>query len=358
MGIRFRRRFEEEGLRWALASSGGVLFALLLSAALLALRGISPASFFYVLLEAPFGSSYGLKETAVKAVPIAFCALAVSLSFRMLLWNIGAEGQLHLGAFAAALFARHLDWGSRALNLPAMGLSAFVAGGLYASLVGLLKVRLRVNEVISSLMLNYVALLWMDYLVYGPWKDPSSLGFPMTPLIPPSHSLPVLIPPRLHLGVLLVVLSSAALHLLLERTSFGYEVRVTGSSKEASLYAGMNYWRNVLLVMFLSGGLAGLAGFCEFSGLIHRLQPSMSPGYGFTGITVAWLSRVKPLVALPVSYLVAALFVAGDALQISFRLPLASVQVVQGLVLTFALVGDFFSRYELVLEGRAGEGDA
>lgn len=356
--MRFRRRFEEGGARWVASSAAGVMAALGLSALVLWLRGVNPIGFLHVLLEAPFGSLHGLKETAVKSIPIALCALAVSVSFRMLLWNIGAEGQLHVGAFAAALFARHLDLGGRLFNLPLMGLFSFSLAGLYGALVGLLKVKLRVNEVIASLMLNYVALLWMDYLVYGPWKDPSSLGFPMTPLFSKSHTLPVLVPPRLHLGIVLVVATSLALHLLLERTRLGYEIRVTGSSKEASLYAGMDYERNVLAVMFLSGGLAGLAGFCEVSGLIHRLQPSISPGYGFTGITVAWLSRLKPLSIPFVSLLMAALFVAGDALQISFRLPLASVQVVQGLVLVFALVGDFFSRYELVLEGRAGKGDA
>ena len=267
----------------------------------------------------------------------------------MLLWNIGAEGQLHMGAFAASWLALSYPHLPAAIMLPGMFLLGFLAGGLWGLLPAIPRAYLGTNEVITTLMLNYVAILWVAFLVTGPWRDPQGLRFPLSAPFSDAACLPTFLHTRVHLGLLLGILAAAALSVLLWRTRWGYEVRVIGESAAAARYAGMNVTRNILLVMFLSGGLAGIAGMSEVSGVIHRLQLHISPGYGYSAIIVAWLARLNPWAMILVSILFGALLVGGYAVQ-TVGLPAAVASMLQGVILFFVLGSDFFAHYRICLQ--------
>jgi simple sugar transport system permease protein len=200
-------------------------------------------------------------------------------------------------------------------------------------------------------MCNYIAILWVDFLVYGPWKDPRALGFPFTPPLPHAARLPSLPGSRVHLGLLLGVLAATGLVVLLRRTRFGYEVRIIGLSPGAARYAGMNLVRTTLVVMALSGGLAALAGICEVAGVQGQLRHGLSPGYGYTAIIVAWLARLDPWGIVAVSVLLGGLLVGSDMLQIAMNLPVAVAYMLQGLILFSVLGVELLIGHRVVWKG-------
>ena len=317
---------------------GATLGALCAGAVVLALAGVNPLAAYLVLVAEPFGSAFGWTETIVKTIPLILTGLAVLLPARMRLWNIGAEGQLQCGAIGAAWIALWTPLGHSPAAVPALLLAGMAAGALWGLIPAVLRAWLSVNETITTLLLNYVALLGVDYLIYGPWKDPGSLGFPLSPPFPASARLPVLIPgTRVHLGLLVALAAVAAAMIVLGRTRWGFEIRVIGDNPQAARYAGISLGRNILLVMAAAGALAGLAGAGEASAIAGRLEHGLSPGYGYTGIIVAWLARLDPLATVLVAVLLGGLFLGGDGLQISLGLPLAVVSMLQGLIFFFVL---------------------
>ena len=339
--------------RWVSAAIpvGSVLAAFLLGAGVLAAAGVNPLAVYAELLGDPFGSVFGLAETIVKATPLILTGLAVLLPARMRLWNIGAEGQLQFGAIGATYAALFTPFGHSPAAVPVVLALGMGAGALWALFPAVLRACLNVNETITTLLLNYIALLFVDYLIYGPWKDPASRGFPLSATFPPAAKLPVLIPgTRVHLGFLLALSAVACVAVILHRTRWGFEIRVIGDNPRAARYAGMNLVRNTLLVMTIAGALAGLAGVGEASAIAGRLQRGLSPGYGYTAILVAWLARLDPLVMVLVAFLLGGLYLGGDALQISFGLPLAVVNMLQGLIFFFVLGGDVLNGYQLVVK--------
>jgi ABC-type uncharacterized transport system permease subunit len=223
-----------------------------------------------------------------------------------------------------------------------------VGGALWGLVPGLLKAYLKVNEIITTLMLNYVAILWVQYLYYGPWKDPKGFGFPGTAQFEPFTWLPRLTG-RVHLGLVFAILAAIFIWLVLGRTKWGYEIRLIGENPTAARYAGVSIARNIVLVMFLSGGLAGLAGMAEVAGISHRLQQGLAVGYGFTAIIVAWLGRLNPWGVLLVGFLLAALLVGGDQIQITMGLPASVALVLQGAILFCMLGGNILTTYRLCL---------
>ncbi len=325
-----------------------VLVALLLGAILFAAAGVNPLQAYGTILSGAFASVDGLTGTLVKAIPLILCGLGVAIAFRTLLWNIGAEGQLFMGAFAAAGVALFLlPKAPPIILIPAMLLAGILAGALWGFIPGVLKALLGVNEIITSLMLNYVAILWVDYLIYGPWKDPQGWGFPGTAPFP-AALFPRLPGTRVHLGLALGILAAGLLALALQRTRWGYETRVIGENQRAARYAGISLVKNILLVMLISGGLAGLAGASELCGLsMPRLQMGLSPGYGYTAIIVAWLARLNPWAILLVAFLFAGLLVGGDRVQIAMHLPRATAYILQGIILFAVLGGELFVRYRV-----------
>ncbi len=343
--------------------------ALIFCALLLLIFGADPLATYQAMWRGAFGTwaefmsgqSYALNETLLKAIPLMLAGLAVAIAFRMLFWNIGAEGQLVWGAIAATWVALFLpgmigglpNW----LLLPLMILAAFIAGAIWGVIPGVLKAYLRVNEIITTLMLNYVALLWMQYLYTGPWKDPAGFGFPGTAQFPRESWL-IRIPPidlgsyslqlgRVHFGIVIALVAAAVIWLILSRTKWGLEIKVIGENPRAARYAGMDIARNVILVMMISGGLAGLAGFSQVAGVAHRLQNGIAVGDGFTAIIVAWLAKLNPWAVILVSVLLAGLTTGGDQLQISMGLPAAVSGVLQGSILFFVLGANVFVNYRL-----------
>jgi simple sugar transport system permease protein len=280
--------------------------------------------------------------------------LAVAVAFRMRFWNIGAEGQLVMGGVAAAgvalwfplLFPNLPE--SRWLYLPLIIIASMVAGAIWALVPAFLKAYLKVDEIITTLMFNYIAILFYQYLFNIVWKDPDGMGFPGTALLPEFTWLPRIIG-RLHWGIVLAVVAAVVVWIILDRTRWGYEIRLIGESQTAGRYAGISLAGSILLVMFLSGGLAGLAGMSEVAGISHRLQRGLAVGTGFTGIIVAWLARLNPWGVLLVAFLLAALFVGGEQIQMTMGLPASVAPVLQGAILLFVLGGNLFTGYRLRL---------
>ncbi len=333
------------GLTVALAS---ILLALLTGAIFLALSGKSPLEIYLAMFQGAFGSKYGLTETLVKTIPLGLCALGVSLAFRVQLWNIGAEGQFYMGAMAATYVALQNPAGSKWVVLPTMFLAAALAGGLWGLLPAIPRAYWKVNETITTLMLNYVAIIWVEYLVYGPWKDPQGFNFPFTAVFGAGATLPSLGNSRVHYGLYFLLIAAVLVWVILRYTAWGFQLKVVGESQQAASYAGMSIVKTILLVMLCSGALAGIAGMAEVAGITQRLQQGLSPGYGYTAIIIAWLSRLNPWAILGVAFFLGGLLASGSSLQ-DLGLPVASVSMLQGLILFFVLGGEIFANYRLKL---------
>ena len=297
--------------------------------------GHDAAAIYMRMLNGAIGSKYNLSETVV-AIPLMLAGLAVSPAFRMKLWNIGAEGQLYMGAFAASGIA--LAWGDMSswVLLPLMLLAGFAAGAVWGGIPGFLRAYWQVNETITTLMLNYVAIFWVSYLVFGPWKDPAGMGFPLSARFSLNAYLPVLGTTRVHLGLIIAIIIALLLYVILNYTRWGYEIRISGESQEAARYAGINVTRNIILVMLISGGIAGITGMIEVSGITHRLQqeyPVMD-----TPIIVAWLARLNPFAIILVAFLVRCWWVVLDSDHGNILFDCADIA---GAVLFFLLAANF-----------------
>jgi simple sugar transport system permease protein len=325
------------------------VFSLLFGALLLRLSGVNPLRTYAAMARGAFGGRYAVSETLVKAIPLMLTGLGVSIAFRMLFWNIGAEGQLAMGGLAATGVA--LFWAERLPGwslIPLAVLAGMAAGALWGAIPAALRAFLGVNETITTLMLNYIAILWISHLYHGPWRDPDGYGFPGTAQFSQAAWLPRLFD-RVHLGLILALLAAAILWFVLNHTRWGFEIRVIGRNPDAARYAGIDIARNILLVMLLSGALCGLAGACEVLGVMHRLQQGLTVGYGYTAIIVAWMSQLNPWGVLLVAFLLAALLVGGDQIQLAMRLPSAVALVLQGALLFPMLGGALFAEYKLRL---------
>ena len=326
-----------------------VLLALIAGGIIMLFAGENPLTVYRAMAEGAFGSRYNFSETLVKTIPLLLTGLGVGVAFRMQLWNIGAEGQLYLGAIFAtwvALFA--LPDASKFVLIPAMVVAGLVGGALWAAGPAVLRASLGVNEIITTLMLNYVAIFLAEWLVHGPWKNPLGFGFPGTESFPPAAWLPTWGTTRVHIGLVFGLVAATILFVVLRRTRWGYEIGVAGESERVARYAGMATRRNIVAVLLLSGALAGLAGMGEVAGISHQLQRNLSPGYGYTAIIVAWLGRLHPLGIALVAFLLAALLVGGDQLQLALGLPAAIAPMLQGTILFFLLGGDLLTRYRMV----------
>ncbi len=316
-------------------------------------KGVNPFFALWKILVGSFGSLYGISETITKAIPLILIGIGLTLVFRAKFWNIGAESQLLMGAIFATWVG--LNLGTRLpawLVVPLMFLAGFLGGAVWGLLPALFKVRFGVNEVISTLMLNYVAAEFLTLLIVGPWKGATQQGFPYTDDLPAAAVLPLIPGTRIHYLTLLVALACAVvLFFLIYSTKFGYELRVVGENPEAARYAGIDFLRTTIVLMVISGGVAGLAGVGEAAGIHHHLAyPAViSGGYGFTAIIVAWLAKLNPLAAIISALFFAGILVGGDAIQISLGLPAATVHVFNGILLFFLIMGDTFVHNRIVV---------
>ncbi len=314
---------------------------------LFAILGKNPILALWVYFIDPLTDSYSLQELAVKATPLVMIAIG---------WNIGAEGQFLIGAVAGSWLAVKTQ-GTEAGHwvLPAMLVLGAAAGALYALIPAICKVRFGASEILTSLMLVYVADLFLDYLVRGPWRDPAGFNFPTTAEFDPVATVPVLIAGgRLHLGAIIALLVVAAATVLLARTIKGFEIRVVGAAPRAARFGGFNSDHLILLTFAISGALAGLAGIIEVAGPVGHLQPGISPGYGFTAIIVAFLGRLNPIGILIAGLFLALTFIGGEQAQIAMKIPLDVTKVFQGILLFYVLACDslILYRFRLIFASR------
>ncbi len=330
---------------------GGLLFAFAICGLLLLIQDKSPLQAFGVIMEGGFGSWVSLEDTLLKMIPIFLCSLGVAIAFRMQIWNIGAEGQFALGAVGATWVVLTFPDLPMPVMLPSIILAAAVAGGIWGFIPGFLRLKCGLNEIVSTLMMNYIGILFLQFLIYGSWKAPGSFGFPMTEIFPDAAIIPPVIG-RIHGGIILCILVAAALAIFLRRTRLGFELLAGGENPRAARYARMPYGFLLVLVMALSGALAGIAGCVEVSGTFNRLQPNIATGYGYTAIVVAWLSRLRISSIILFAFLLAGLRVGVENLQLLMQVPAAFGGIMEGLILLAVLAGQFFHTYSL---RRAGE---
>ncbi|MEP3847466.1 MAG: ABC transporter permease [Paracoccaceae bacterium] len=315
----------------AIAASFGI-------AALLALiAGGNPWSVFGLIFEGAFGSQFAALETLNRATPLIFTGLAVAVAFRAKLWNIGAEAQLYVGAVVTVV----LGTGALALPapvlLPLLAATAMTAGALLLLIPALLKTRLGVDEVVTTLLLNFIFLLFVSYLLEGPLKDPLGMGWPKSARLIPEARLPRIVETlRLHWGFALALIAAVAVWVIDAKTTLGFEMRAVGQNPEAARFAGIPVGRVILKTALLSGGLAALAGFSEVSGLKGSLTLDLSPGFGYTGIVVAMLALLHPLGVVVAALFVAAIFVGADSMSRAAGVPtyLADIMLASALLLT------------------------
>lgn len=328
-----------------------VALTLIAGAILFALLGKNPLAALKVFFIDPLSDGWALQELAVKATPLILISVGLTLCYRSNNWNIGAEGQLVMGAIFGSWLALATHGQPDGPWVIALMLVLGIVGGmLWALIPALLKARLGVNEILTSLMLVYVAELTLDYLVRGRWRDPKGFNFPQSVNFEPEATMPLLFEAgRMHLGFALAVAIALAAAVMMGRTLKGFEIRLVGEAPRAARFAGFDPARTTLFVFAVSGGLAGLAGVIEVAGPVGQLQPSISPGYGFTAIIVAFLGRLNPIGALIAALFLALTFIGGENAQIAMRIPLDVTRVFQGLLLFFVLGCDTFLLYRLRL---------
>ena len=308
--------------------------ALVVSAVIIAASGGNPTVAFSALIDGAFGSLDSLSEVAVKSCPLLLTGLAIAVSFQAGVWNIGAEGQLLMGALAMAALGTHGAQLPSWLDLISDLAVAAALGAAWAGIAGQLKLRRNVNEIISTIMLNFIALGLISYLVQGPLMEAGG-RYPQTDAILPGLGMPRLAPYRIHLGLLIAVLAAAATHILLYRTVPGYEMRAAGLNPAAARLAGIDVDRRLLMALMLSGALAGLAGGIEVSAVTRRLYERFSPGWGFTAIAVGLLGRLSPTGVVVAAFFFGALDAGSNAMQRVAGVSSVLVSVIQATVIFF-----------------------
>ncbi|MDY0059670.1 MAG: ABC transporter permease [Myxococcota bacterium] len=322
-----------------------VLVAVLAGALLFAGAGAPPLAALGLLVTEPFGSGYGLAETLVRTVPLACCGLAVAFARQANLWNIGAEGQLMIGALGASWLPLAGPPLPEAGQWPLLLLAGALSGACWGGIAALLRAFRGVNEILSTLMLNYVGISLVEGLVHGPWKGAD--GFPYTDFFGPGWRLPLLTG-RVHAGLLGVIALAVVLHLLLARTRLGLELRVVGAAPETARTSGIPVRTRLVLALTLGGAFAGLAGALEVAGVEGRLHGGLAQGVGYTAILVAFLARGNLLAVLPTALALAALTVGGDGVQMAYPgVSAATVLVFQGLLLLLVLLGGRLAGFRL-----------
>ncbi|CAM3153463.1 ABC transporter permease [Deinococcus saxicola] len=340
--------------RAGLVTLASVAVALALCALIFVFYGVSPAEVYSTMLRGTLGDSTGLAEVGRRTIPLLLIGAGLAIAFRAQFFNIGGEGQLLLGAVFAAGTALFVPL-PPAILVPAVFLMGAVGGGLWALVAALLR-RLNVNEILSTLMLNYIAVALVTYLIAGPWKGKDVRGYIYTDSFPDAANLPVIAGTQVHWPTLLLGIAVAlGLQWLLSRSTFGYALRVVGENPGAARYAGISSARVMTVVALITGGAAGLAGAGEVAGIHHRLLEAgqISLGYGFTAVIVAWLARGNPALCLITAPVMGIILAGGDLLKIDLNMPFRVVDVFSGVILLCLIASEVFVRNRVVWGARA-----
>jgi len=320
-----------------------VLLSLVVGAFLIMLVQVNPLDAYGALAKGALGTVRAVTQVALRSVPLLLIGLGLLLAFRCKVWNIGAEGQFFMGALAATWVGLSFGSWPAWVVLPAMLVAAGLAGAAWGAIPGLLKARRGTSEIVTSLLLNYVAILFVSYLVRLPMKDPQYY-LPQSAPLGDAATLFLIPGTRLHAGLLIALVCVPLVYLVLWKTPFGYRLRVVGANPTAARYAGIDVAAHVVAAMVLSGGLAGVAGMIEVAGVHHRLMTGISPGFGYTGIVVALLGRLHPIGVLLAAYFFSSLTIGADSMQRVVGLPVALTDIIQALVVLFVLASDYVTQ--------------
>lgn len=320
--------------------------ALLTTGIFIFFLGFNPLQVYMSMLDGSFGSMYRFKEAIILTIPLVVTSLGISVAFRMKFWNIGAEGQIIMGAFAASYFA--LFWAKLPIGLllPLMFIASVAAGGIWALIPAFFKAQFGTNETLFTLMMNYIALKLITYLQYGPWKDPNALGAGKIALFADNASLPEVF--GIHIGWIISAALVILVYIFINKTKRGYEIQVIGESENTARYAGMNVKKIILSSLLLSGALCGMVGMFQVSGVNHTLSYQVANGVGFTAIITTWLAGLSAPVIVIVCFLFAVLQQGGTFIQTAFSIHSSVAQLIQGMILFFVLGSEFFIQYRLV----------
>lgn len=345
--IRLIKKGEVSRKEIVLINFVAIILALLTSSIFILSMGLNPIEVYGAMLKGAFGSQYKVKGTIIKAIPFVITALGISVAFKMRFWNIGGEGQIIMGAFAASFIALNVHGLPKFLTIILMMVASIIGGALWSLIPAFLKAKYKTNETIITLMLNYVALKWITYLQYGPWKDPKAKGFPKIANFEPNAILPKFL--GIHLGWVFALILVIVIFVFMNYTKKGYEITVLGESDKTAVYAGINVKKTIIIAMLLSGGLCGLAGMIQASAVNNTLSTEISGGAGNTAIIIAWLSQLNAFIILLVSILFAALVEGGAYIQTAFNIPASAALIIQSTILFFVLGSEFFVKYKVVL---------
>ena len=322
-----------------------VVLALLVSSIFIIFMKKNPVEVYLSMFKGAFGSPYSIRETIKIAIPLCIAALGVAVAFKMQFWNIGAEGQIMMGAFAASLLALKFSTLPRPLLLFLMVIAGIIGGSLWALVPAMFKSKWGTNETIVTLMMNYIAIKWVTYLQYGPLKDPNAKGFPKIANFTNNAILPEVF--KIHIGWIFALILVAFIYIFMNYTKKGYEIAVLGESEKTALYSGVNIKKTIIISILLSGGLCGLVGMIQASGVSGTLAYNVSGGVGFTAIIVAWLSSLSAPIILIVSILFAGLEQGGSFIQSSFGIPDSVALIIQAVILFFVLGSEFFIKFKI-----------
>jgi simple sugar transport system permease protein len=326
-----------------------LVLALIFGAIPLLFMKINPFAAYKSILVGSFGDMYYISETVVKAIPLMLCGLAVAFPLTANRWNIGAEGQFLMGAFGASVVALYLPQLPGIILIPLMTLAGFAAGVFWGFIPGYLNAKFNISELIVTLMLNYIALNWISFLVYGPMRDHEGYSnFPLSPKFARHAWFPRLVRGnRMHIGIILALIVAVVLYIVIKKTRIGYEIRVVGANPAVAEYAGIRTTTVTVLVLSIAGGIAALAGVGEVAALHHQLRRDIAVGYGYTAIPVALLGKGHPLGIILSSFLFAAMLVGGSNMQQDLGVPVALVSIIQALVVLFIVAGDVLQKYRV-----------
>ncbi len=337
--------------RWFIATLPlvALLSAFIICSLLIIWAGESPFTAYWALIKGAVGSRFALTESLTRAIPLIFTGLAAAVAFRAKFWNIGAEGQLYMGALAATVFGTGMITLPAPLMIPLLFIVGAVAGCLILLVPVLLKTYLKVDEVVTTLLLNFVVLLFVNFLLEGPLKDPMAMGWPQAASIIDQGVLPTLVAKsRLHAGMIIALLMSVLMWYMLRFTIWGYEIRAVGNNPRAASFFGISINKSVVMVALLSGGLAGMAGVSEVAGQKGYLTLDLSPGFGYTGIAVAMLAQLKPIPVIISALFMAGIYVGADAMSRAVNIPNYIADILVAVSLLSILVSSMLSRYKIV----------
>ena len=352
--IRISKRAELPRRQEIVIRAIAIAFSIVCAGLVIMILGFNPITVFSEIVTGALGTEMRIQQTIVRAIPLLITSLGILVAFKMKFWNIGGEGQIMMGAFGATLIALNVPASLPApLALLAMAATAMVFGGVWAFIPAFFKAKFGTNETIFTLMLNYIAIKWVTYLQYGPWKDPASQGFPKIANFEPNSVLPSLF--GVHIGWIISILLVVLVHIFINHTKKGFEITVVGESIETARYAGMNIKSIIITSMLISGGLCGLTGMIQASAIEHTLTSALSGGYGFTAIITTWLGRLSAPIILVVCLAFAILIQGGAYLQIAMAVPSSVADMIQGIILFFVLGSEFFLQYKLSIAKKSGK---